>query len=73
MGQLQREHNQMQQGKQVTTATNNQKANRRLFMLRSFKRFGFTYAELKTVYEGYIRYTLEYADVDWHSGFDKAK
>ena len=44
------------------------KANRCLFMVRTLKRFGFDCNELKTVYEGYVRSTLEYADVVWHSG-----
>jgi hypothetical protein len=43
------------------------KANKRLFMLRSLKRFGFDSEELRTVYSGYVRPVLEYADVVWHS------
>ena len=43
------------------------KTNRRLYMLRMFKRFGFKKDELITVYEGYIRPLLEYADVVWNS------
>ena len=42
-------------------------ANKRLFMLRSLKHFGFSKSELITVYRGYIRPLLEYADVIWHS------
>ena len=49
------------------------KANRCLFMVRTLKRFGFDCNELKTVYEGYVRSTLEYADVVWHSGLTKNK
>ena len=44
------------------------KANSRLFLLRTLKRFGFTPEELKVAYSGYIRPILEYADVVWHSG-----
>ena len=43
------------------------KANSRLFMLRTLKRFGFTAEELSVVYGGYVRPILEYADVVWHS------
>ena len=43
------------------------KANSRLFMLRTLKRFGFTSEELSVVYSGYVRPILEYADVVWHS------
>ena len=43
------------------------KINRKLYMLRLLKRFGFTLPELVTVYKGYIRPLLEYADVVWHS------
>ena len=42
-------------------------ANKRLFMLRNLKRFGFNTYELITVYRGYIRPIIEYADVIWHS------
>ena len=42
-------------------------AAKRLFMLRSLKRFGFDKSELVTVYKGYIRPLLEYSDVIWHS------
>ena len=42
-------------------------ANKRLFMLRTLKRFGFNTSELITVYRGYIRPIIEYADVIWHS------
>jgi hypothetical protein len=42
-------------------------ANKRLFMLRTLKRFGFNTSELVTVYRGYIRPLLEYSDVIWHS------
>ena len=38
-------------------------ANKRLFMLRSLKRFGFSKSGLITVYRGYIRPLLEYSDV----------
>lgn len=44
------------------------KANRRLFMLRSLKRFGFDHDELVTVYRSYVRPVIEYGDVVWHSG-----
>ena len=43
------------------------KANRRLFMLRTLKRFGFDKDELCVVYSGYVRPILEYAAVVWHS------
>ena len=43
------------------------KTNRRLYMLRMLKRFGFKKDELITVYKGYIRPLLDYADVVWHS------
>ena len=43
------------------------KANKRLFMLRTLKRFGFSSDELRVVYGGYVRPILEYADVVWHS------
>ena len=43
------------------------KTNRRLYMLRMLKRFGFKKDELITVYKGYIRPLLEYADVVWNS------
>ena len=43
----------------------NKNAAKRLFMLRSLKRFGFNKSEL--VYKGYIRPLLEYSDVIWHS------
>ena len=36
-------------------------------MLRTLKRFGFNTFELITVYRGYIRPIIEYADVIWHS------
>ena len=39
------------------------KANTRLFMLRSLKRFGFDQDELTIVYKSYVRLVLEYADV----------
>ena len=42
-------------------------ANKRLFMLRTLKRFSFNPSELITVYRGYIRPIIEYADVIWHS------
>ena len=45
----------------------NKNAAKRLFMLRSLKRFGFNKSELVTVYKGYIRPLLEYSDVIWHS------
>ncbi len=44
------------------------KANRRLFMLRSLKRFGFEQEELVLVYKCYVRPVVEYCDVVWHSG-----
>ena len=44
------------------------KANRRLFILRSLKRFGFNCDELKIVYSGYVRPIMEYADSVWHAG-----
>lgn len=44
------------------------KANRRLFMLRTLKKFNFDQDELTVVYKSYVRPTLEYADVIWHSG-----
>ena len=44
------------------------KANTRLFMLRSLKKFGFDQDELTIVYKSYVRPVLEYADVVWHSG-----
>ena len=43
------------------------KTNRRLYMLRMLKRFGFKKDKLITVYKGYIRPLLEYADVVWNS------
>ena len=43
------------------------KANKRLFMLRTLKRFGFSSDEFCVVYGGYVRPILEYADVVWHS------
>ena len=43
------------------------KTNRRLYVLRMIKRFGFKKDELITVYKGYIRPLLEYADVVWNS------
>ena len=43
------------------------KANKRLFMLRTLKRFGFSSDEVHVVYSGYVRPILEYADVVWHS------
>ena len=44
------------------------KTNRHLYMLRMLKRFGFKKDdELITVYKGYIRPLLEYADVVWNS------
>ena len=44
------------------------KTNRRLYMLRMLKRFGFKKDELiTTVYKGYIHPLLEYADVVWNS------
>ena len=45
----------------------NKNASKRLFMLRSLKRFGFNKSELVTVYKGYICPLLEYSDVIWHS------
>lgn len=43
------------------------KANRRLFMLRSLKKFGFDMDELLVVYKSYLRPVLEYAAPIWHS------
>ena len=43
------------------------KANKRLFMLRSLKRFGFDQDELRVVYKSYVRLVIEFADVVWHS------
>ncbi len=50
------------------TQVNNmlKKANKRLFMLRSLKKFGFDRDELCVVYCGYVRPILEYADAVWH-------
>ena len=45
-----------------------EKANKKLFMLRTLKKFGFSSEELCIVYKGYVRPILEYADVVWHSG-----
>ena len=45
----------------------NKNAAKRLFMLRSLKRFGFNKFELVTVYKSFIRPLLEYSDVIWHS------
>jgi len=42
------------------------RANRRLFMLRTLKKFGFTQDELTIVYKSYLRPVLEYAAVVWH-------
>ena len=41
-----------------------QKANKRLFILRSLKRFDFD----QDVYKSYVRPVIEYADVVWHTG-----
>ena len=43
------------------------KNNRRRFMLRKLRRFGFKKDEIIAVYKGYIRPLLEYADVVWNS------
>ena len=43
------------------------RANRRLFMLRSLKKFGFDQSELTIVLKSYLRPILEYASVVWHS------
>jgi DNA-binding transcriptional regulator of glucitol operon len=43
------------------------KVNRRLYMLRTLKRFGFNSNELSVVYKGYVRPLLEYGDVVWNS------
>ena len=43
------------------------RANQKLFMLKLLKKFGFSDEELVTVYKGYVRPLLEYADVAWHS------
>ena len=42
-------------------------ANKRLFMLRKLRRFGFNISELITIYSCYVRPLLEYADTIWHS------
>ena len=42
------------------------RANQKLFMLKLLKKFGFSDEELVTVYKGYVRPLLEYADVAWH-------
>ena len=52
-------------GTNITEIT--KKANRRLFMLRMLKKFGFNHQELITVYKGYVRPLLEYCDSSWHS------
>ena len=44
-----------------------QKANKRLFMLRTLKHFRFSSDELRVVYGNHVRPILEYADVVWHS------
>ena len=46
------------------------KGNKRLFMLRSLKKFGFDREELIVVYKSYLRPILEYGDVVWHSGIN---
>ena len=51
--------------KNITEIT--KKANRRLYMLRMLKKFGFNHQELITVYKGYVRPLLEYCDSTWHS------
>jgi hypothetical protein len=43
------------------------RANRRLFMLRTLKKFGFDQNELTIVLKSYLRPILEYAAVVWHS------
>ena len=43
------------------------RANKRMFMLCTLKRFGFSSDELRVVYGGYVRPILEYTDVVWHS------
>ena len=43
-------------------------ANRRLFMLRSLKKFGFDKKELTVVLKSYLRPVLEYSAAVWHSG-----
>ena len=48
-----------------------EKANKKMFLLRTLKRFGFGPSELSAVYTGYIRPVLEYADVIWHSGLTR--
>ena len=47
------------------------KANQRLFMLRSVKKFGFDHDELLTVYKSFVRPIIEYGDVVWHSALQK--
>ena len=46
------------------------KSSKKLFMLRSLKRFGFSTVELRATYNSYVRPVLEYADVIWHSGIN---
>ena len=43
------------------------RANKRLFMLRTLKKFGFSQEELEIVFKSYLRPILEYAAVVWHS------
>ena len=47
------------------------KANKRLFMLRSLKKFGFDQDELTVVYKSYLRPVIEYCDVVWHPSITK--
>ena len=42
------------------------RANKRLFMLRTLKKFGFSREELAIVFKSYLRPILEYAAVVWH-------
>ena len=39
-------------------------------MLKVLKKFGFTTADLITVYIGYVRPVAEYAAPVWHPGFN---
>ena len=41
------------------------KANCRMYMLRTLKRFGFNSEELNVIYKGYVRPLLDYGDVAW--------
>ena len=43
------------------------KVNKRLYMLRTLKRFGFNADELAVTYKGYVRPLVDYGDVVWDS------